>query len=628
MLEARKANARVLFDGRQHYEIPVFQRPYVWNKEDQWAPLWDDVVRVAESNIPSGDAKSAASHFLGAVVFEAKKSSSSGVSRLDVIDGQQRLTTLQLLLDAVQEIVSELGYAREAVRLEDLILNPAPEFAGQPERFKLWPSRLDRPAFAHAMDPASPAPMGPSLISDAHAFFKERARGWIAGVPVAPDVIVPGTQDDRVTQLSETLMNRLMLVSIDLSDDEDSQLIFETLNDRGTPLLKADLIKNWVFRRGIELGADVDVWSDTIWDDFDGDWWRDEIAQGRVSRSRIDIFLQYWLTMCTFDEVTSELAFRKFTEYADKRMTDVAAAETFLRELRADADTYRSLDDLGRDTPAGRYRYQVVEAMELAATTPAFLWFISKNHRVPEDQVAIGLGALESWATRRALLRIDNDVNRLMIAVLKELAAVDPARAGDVLRTFLSSQTAESRYWPSDQEMRARMPGQKIYNSLKQSRIRAVLSAVEQYLRSTAKHEQVAVPSGLSIEHVMPREWRTFWNPEPKLDPQAEARRDVLVNSIGNLTLITQSLNSSLRHRPWLDAESVGLKQGGHEGQGKRSLLNTFSLLVLNKQIVDAHPLAWTDDDIEARATQLTEAIIAVWPGPDETRQQIERERS
>lgn len=618
MLEAKKSNARVLFDGRQHYEIPVFQRPYVWTLEDQWEPLWEDVVRVAESNIPAAGRKPTPSHFLGAVVFEAKKASSSGVSRLDVIDGQQRLTTLQVLLDAVQDTIGHLGYSREADRLEDLILNRAPEFASSPERFKLWPSRLDREAFAHAMDPSTPAPPEAHGITDAHAFFKSSAKRWITGVALGADEVPPGTEDDRVRELTETLSNRFMLVSIDLTDDEDSQLIFETLNDRGTPLLKADLIKNWVFRRGQELGAVVDEWSDVFWDDFDGDWWRDEIAQGRLSRSRIDIFLQYWLTLRTMSEVKSELVFQDFKTYAEDRMKDPASAEAFLRALRADADTYRGLADLGVETPAGRFRSQVIEAMELAATMPVLLWFISSNNAVPSDQVAVGLGALESWAIRRTLMRLTSkDVNRFMVAILKELDAKPINLTGEIVRQYLSEQTADSRYWPSDRELRNELPDKKVYGVIKQSRLRTVLSAYEAHIRASHKHEQVALPDGLSIEHVMPREWRTYWDPEPKLDVQAASQRDLLVNSLGNLTVITQSLNSSLKHRPWTDEEASGIKQGGQEGKGKRALLNAFSLLVLNKHLVDDNPDEWTDAAIRARGAQIVEAIIAVWEGPD-----------
>jgi hypothetical protein len=209
-----------------------------------------------------------------------------------------------------------------------------------------------------------------------------------------------------------------------------------------------------------------------------------------------------------------------------------------------------------------------------------------------------------------------------MVAILKVLAKTNPDAAGSTLRDFLSAQTAESRYWPSDAQVIDSLPAQKAYGPIKQSRLRAVLGAIEERWRATStKYEDVAIPSGLSLEHVMPQEWKTFWDEEPNLSPEAAARRDRLVGSLGNLTLATQSLNSSLSNRPWTDAEAADLKQGGHEGKGKRSLLSTFSLLVLNKKIVDEHVNAWTEGDIEARSLEIVNAITAIWPGPDTKRQ-------
>lgn len=157
-----------------------------------------------------------------------------------------------------------------------------------------------------------------------------------------------------------------------------------------------------------------------------------------------------------------------------------------------------------------------------------------------------------------------------------------------------------------------------MYGSLKQSRIRAVLAAVERQLRLDSKIEAQELPSQLTIEHIMPREWRTFWDPEPKLDPSAAATRDALVNTIGNLTLITGSLNSSLKHRPWTDNDAAELKQGGSEGQGKRSLLEAYSILMMNKKLVNANKDKWTEQQIRDRAIELTNLIIANWPGPNE----------
>ncbi len=617
-MEAHTRSPRDLFEGKEHYEVPAFQRPYVWNEEDQWAPLWDDVVRVAESYVDAHESGTGADphHFLGAVVYESKPPVAGDVTRHDVIDGQQRMTTLQLLVDAAYRVLSERGHALMAEGLEDLIYNRSNAFKGRRERFKLWPSHADREAFARTMDPSAQGPID-HRIAEAHRFFLEEARRWIVGTPDSDGLVPAGDEYLRAEALSSTLQDRLLLVVIDLTGHDDSQLIFETLNDRGTPLLKADLIKNWVFREGGAIGADVDRWAETHWADFDNTWWREEITQGRLVRSRVDIFLQYWLTMRRQEEVKAEHVFRVFAEYAKPHMSDRGSADSLLTALRKDADTYRSLAQLDGTSIEGRFYSRVLETMELAATTPVFLWLLSENHGVPADQLTLGLEAIESWVIRRTLLRLTTkDVNRFMVAILKVLGETSPEEAGQRILSFLSEQTAETRYWPTDTQVRANLPAMRLYGNVRQGRLRVILAAVEQYLRDQSNmYEAVSLPSGLEIEHIMPQGWRTHW--DSGLTPTEAAERDRLVNSIGNLTLVTKSLNGSLSNRPWTDAQADGLKEGGEPSKGKRTLLNAFSLLVLNRLVVEAHPEAWTDNDIAGRSEAVTGAITSIWPRPE-----------
>ncbi len=610
-----------MFEGKEHYEIPAFQRPYVWNEEDQWAPLWDDVIAVADSYIRAKETATepkVGQHFLGAVVYQTKPPVTADVTRHEVIDGQQRMTTLQLLLDAAQQVMEERGHEDFAGSLEDLILNKSKAFQGKRERFKLWPSQVDRAPFSAAMSGETYLGVDHRIIQ-AHRFFRREVESWLIGKPDEDGSVPPGSEELRAEALSSTLEERLTVVAIDLSGHDNAQLIFETLNDRGTPLLKADLIKNWVFRQGDALGADVEIWSNTYWADFDDVWWRQEIPQGRQVRSRVDIFLQYWLTMRTQDEVRADQAFRIFTDYAAPRMKAVDAANELLAGLRKDADVYRNFAQLDASTPSGRFYSRVIETMELAVVTPVFLWLLSENHAVPESQLKLGLEAFESWVIRRALLRLTTkDVNKFMVHVLKTLHGSSPESAGDQILACLVEQTSETRHWPADSDLIAQLPEARVYGNIRQSRLRVILAAVEQHLRdqSTMYEPIQALPNGLEIEHVMPRGWRTHWDTKPPLAPDLAAQRDKILNTIGNLTLVTKSLNASLSNRPWTDAAAAGMSEGGMPDLGKRSLLNTFSLLVSNKEIVDTHVESWTEGDIAQRSADITRAICAIWPRP------------
>ncbi|WP_063046007.1 DUF262 domain-containing protein [Nocardia pseudovaccinii] len=612
---------KALFDSAVHYEIPVFQRPYVWSEDDQWAPLWQDVIRVVDKVLAVGDDQDAldaiSGHFLGAIVFKSKPASTGDVTRHSVIDGQQRTTTLQVLLDAAQKVLADLGYEDEGEALAELTVNSAKRFRNKPEQFKLRPSRSDRDAFSAVMSGADVGGYDDHRVVEAHRFFSNEIHIWITGVRDDHDRGLVGTQSERVQALTDVLQFRLLVVAINLSGHDDDQLIFETLNDRGTPLLKADLIKNWIFQRGEQLHADVNTWPDRFWLEFDDDWWREEIAQGRHLRSRIDVFLQYWLTMRTRDEILVDETFRRFTEYVDTQMATVEYAEELLTQLQRDAEQFRSLAEMPTSTAAGQFYRRVIQEFELAATTPLLMWLLSDNHRIPDDQVELALTALESWVIRRTLLRYtSSDVNRLMVSTLGIVEGVPPQEVGNIVSRYLSAQTAETRRWPTDEELREVLPGLRMYGNIRQARLRVVLEGVEHLLR-TERHERISVDNALQIEHVMPKAWRKFWDGRPPLDDKAAGARDRLVNTLGNLTLVTQKLNGSLSHRPWTDEQAMQVAPTGKEaGMGKHSLLSKFSVLVLNKELLDAHRDAWTEDDIFKRSAHLTEMICQAWPGP------------
>lgn len=612
-LEANALTPRDLFDPTVCYEVPPFQRPYVWTEEDQWQPLWDDLARVVEAVIEAGDEPTEISHFLGAVVLKFVSTPAGAPSKHWVIDGQQRLTTLQLLLDAAQLILTQHGENEDAESMQELVLNRANRFRNTPNRFKLWPSRVDQRAFEQVMDDALETSDDTvnSRICQAHTFFLSSIHEW---ADVTGD---PAKTKTKLSALAQVLQQRLQVVAINLAIHDDDQLIFETLNDRGTPLLQADLIKNFVFQQCLEIGADVDAWNDKYWQDFDDDWWRDQVAQGRLYRSRIDLFLQYWLTMRLRDEIPTDAVFSRFRTFSHEHLQSVPDAEGFLRSLRKDADSYRELVTQDLQSAAAKFYGRVVESLELGAFIPLLLWLISDNHDVPEVQVATGLGAVESWAVRRTLLRMTmKDVNKTVVSALQDLDGKPIDQIGPAVVAFLSQQTADARSWPTDEGLRQQLHLVRVYGNIKQPRIREVLSAIEM-LRRNERHESISLPDRLEIEHVMPRGWRTYWGSDIQGDLELAAARDVLVDTLGNLTLVTKKLNGSLSNRPWRDNEAAVVASSGQEpGVGKRSLLNRYSLLVLNKEIVQAHPHAWTEDDIRDRARDITEAVIKIWPRP------------
>ena len=245
-----------LFQKEVRYTIPPFQRPYVWSQDDQWEPLWEDVRNVAENYLEelesSGNDEVEAEqktspHFLGAVVLKQVPTPAKDIDQREVIDGQQRVTTLQLLLDAIQQICEESDQPyvkRVARRLAKLVTNDE-ELIGDDRLhiFKLWPTRGDREAFRHAMDNGLAVnDFEESLIVQAHEFFQLQVRKWLQEAA--------GPIEHRIDALEAAATSMLQMVVIDLGSQDDPNLIFETLNARGTPLEQSDLIKNYVLSRG------------------------------------------------------------------------------------------------------------------------------------------------------------------------------------------------------------------------------------------------------------------------------------------------------------------------------------------------------------------------------------------
>ena len=154
---------KTLFQQEIRYTIPRFQRPYVWTHDEQWEPLWDDVRNVAERYLEElencdGNAveaeKATVKHFLGAIVVQQVPTATRDIDRREVIDGQQRMTTMQLLLDATQQVCEKLGLEQNAYGLSKLVANDERLVKTENPHhvFKLWPTRTDREAFRHAMD--------------------------------------------------------------------------------------------------------------------------------------------------------------------------------------------------------------------------------------------------------------------------------------------------------------------------------------------------------------------------------------------------------------------------------------------------------------------------------------------
>ncbi|MDE0461187.1 MAG: DUF262 domain-containing protein [Caldilineaceae bacterium] len=610
-METNIHTPRQLFQQPVCYEIPLFQRPYVWSQEDQWEPLWDDVRNVAEDYLEKmvlsgGDdvlaQRQTTSHFLGAVVLKQVSTPAKFIPKREVIDGQQRMTTIQLLLDAIQLVCEEFG-AKAAMRLSMLVLNPE-ELIGDDddEIFKLRPSRTDQDAFKHAMDNGLAVNrFEESLIVQAHEFFQRQVREWIEK-PL-------GTRSDRVEALEAAVTTMLQMVVIDLGPQDDPNVIFETLNARGTPLEQSDLIKNFVMSKFPKSGVR------DVWEGLDDKWWREEVAQGKLYRPRLDMLLNYWLAMRTGQDVGPSRVFDVFRSFTSERsISDV------MSDLKRDLRHYRRF--MTRRTPEEEvFYYRTFQVMKAGVITPVLLLLLAaeRGARIRAFR------ALESFLVRRMICRqTTKDYNRLFLELASRLreSRSDNAdkvvahflkeqtwdRIGDsgndsvdkVVAAFLKKQTAYSREWPNDITVAVSLETSPLYRLLTRGRLRLVLEGIESKLR-TPKSEPLVIPTKLTIEHLMPVSWEAHWPLPEGDDPVASAEnRHRIVHTIGNLTLVTRKLNSAMSNAPWDE---------------KRAELSKFSKMSLSDVLTMESQ--WNEEKILARSRHMARLISQCWPGPD-----------
>ena len=311
-MEAKDYSLDDIFRASQLLEIPLYQRRYIWDLASQWKPLWNDIQRIAIRGL-SNPQEIQRPYFLGSVVIQQRPNEVGAVQRRTVIDGQQRLTTLQLLLDATHAVLVELNVLEEAEQLEAVIRNKIKSSRPNHERFKVWPLNIDQAAFEEVMN-AEPPVLHKSLTHResrfvrAHEFFTEQVRDYLHA-----------ESESKIEAKAEVLVNALReslkLVVISLEQYEDPQEIFETLNARGVRLTSADLIKNFIFQRLLLEGEDDSDAYNKYWKLFETPFWEKLISKGRYIEPRLAIFLSQFLVSRVAEEIKVERVFDRFKRY-------------------------------------------------------------------------------------------------------------------------------------------------------------------------------------------------------------------------------------------------------------------------------------------------------------------------
>jgi len=619
-----------LFQDRRQYRVPFFQRPYVWNKEDQWERLWADISEKADMRV---DGEQPTPHFLGAAVLEPQKREGLiGVDIFNIIDGQQRLTTLQYFLAALAIVLREENQATLLSIVEGCLKNGNTDTMQQPETevFKVWPTFRDRANFQIAMGATSLDELreqfptsftqsgGLKKIGVEHPpaleaiwYFAEQIIQWISKELDTPKL-------SRLTAISEAVFRDLQLVSISLGEQDDAQIIFETLNGHGAQLHATDLIRNYVFMRADRENAPAAELFETLWSPFESAFWTQEQRRGRLLKPRMEWFVQTALEAIFGEEVEIGRLYASYRRFAVGRGRPITAAEQ-LHILDAHAANYRQLiSGVGSD-PIARFGRR--SAVWDASTTHALALRIASSGLPAEAQDQM-YGYLTSYLVRRAICGLPSkNYNKIFIQQLKKLSARE--LTPEILRSTLASTDKYTSRWPRDEEFKKAWLTEKMYpGNLDAPRVKSVLAEIEASMRPTQSEEPL--PYGLDnldIDHILPTSWFEFW---PLLDgskvarseasavelsdllsetlserQQAVCNREEAKRTMGNLTLLHYGVNRSIQNR---------------EFALKRNELFRVSNLHLNRSVMLLEK--WDEAEIAKRGHALFECAVNLWRGP------------
>lgn len=545
-----------VINGSSQFVIPVFQRDYRWS-DAQCAQLWSDVLRIGKAG--------GGHHFMGSLVYIAAGDSSAAFTRWLLIDGQQRLTTLTLLVLALRNHMEAKAWTPAAEddptvkKLTNYYLRNNDEEGDR--QYKLVLRRHDQEVLRALLD-GQPAPKDSgSRVLDAYEFFQDRlAEG------VDPRVVYSG-------------IGRLLVVDVTLDRAvDDPQLIFESLNSTGLDLSQADLIRNFILM-GLPEAQQTQLF---------GSYWQkiDDLFRG--ASSTFDAFARDYLALKTGapQQVKAEDVYQEFRHFFRSREATFGLEES-LKDILRFARFYAAFA-LGKDVPPkiAPVLGRVSRLAEVTAILVMQLFDLHAQGVLSIDEFAEALELLESYVFRRSVCGLQTrGYWQVFAAMAHRLTATSPLAT---LKAVIFRQRDSYRF-PKDVEFRDALRTRDIYG----------MKRTLHYLLTRLENFDTKEPtdtSSYTVEHVLPQNERLSPAWREMLGADWQQVQQAWVNRLGNLTLT--AYNSSYSDRPFEEKKTI---KGGFNESAVR----------LNKSIREA--AKWTVSEVEARGTALAERALQIW---------------
>lgn len=619
-----------LFQDRRQYMVPFYQRAYVWTLGNQWDQLWEDILAKAEARLLGS---AITPHFLGAIVLDPQpRSGLIGVDTLHIIDGQQRLTTLQFILKAAKMVLKTVNATSISEIITSTLINSNPDTMRDSniEKYKVWPTFRDRDDFKRAFAAESrdelrmafpdsftqreslrkigiyhPSPL------EAIWYFSGQFERWIRAGGEAEISL-------RSETLATSILQDLKVVSIVLGKGDDAQVIFETLNGRGAQLHATDLIKNFIFMRADKEGDDSKNLYESLWSPFEKSYWNEIQRRGRMSKPRIEWFIHASLQATMQEEVDLGRLYFEYRRFALGDSIPYKAKDQleFLSKFSA---LYSDMTNKRGSEPIAVFGRRI-SSYDVTTLHPLALFIGASGLNDTEKNKMYDL--LVSYVVRRLMCGLTpKNYNNVFMSLLKSLSRSE--LSATTLQNLLGSLTGEASRWPRDEEFKNACENSPLFPGLLDSaRMRAVLSELEYALRDSARTEDPlwAEMGHLDVEHILPQSWFAHW-PLPNGDlaersdlngiglkillgtalsdrEEAIVEREEKLKTLGNLTLLNLSVNREAQNKAF---------------PVKKGLLIENTNLRLNIPVLAKN--GWDEKSIEERGKMLAQTALKIWPG-------------
>lgn len=562
MVAAHETTLRELLEGAKQYRVPLYQRTYSWTNA-QLERLWEDIRKLADERVNDPSL----THFIGSLVLAPSPTYGPSVSVFLVVDGQQRLTTLSILLCAIRDhrAKHEDPDHRERINSEYLINKYKPS-----HRLKLVPTQADRAAYEACLE-STPQAGGSDNIGAAYRFFAAQLEGL-------------DDPDDPmdIQRIEDAVISGMALVSVVAQAGDNVYRIFESLNNTGLKLTQADLLRNYLFMRLPTRGEAV---YENLWLPL----------QRQLDSAELEQL--FWLDLVHRNpEVKQTDTYAGQQARLNRLHTEQEIEDEVRRFCRLGALLTKILHPEKEEDPEVRRRLARLKAWDTTTVYPLLLHLLDRRDQgtATSEQIASAMLYIESFFIRRLLIgRATTGISRILLRSVPELKPDLPV--DEAVRTYLSTGR---KYYATDASVREAVRTMPFYLHGRATQRKLVL----QWLEESYGNKEPVQPEPLTIEHVMPQsptaEWRQMLSEDLQGEESFVEVHEALVHTLGNLTLT--GYNAELSNSSFL----VKRNQLGKSG------------IRLNQQIVAQK--RWGRPEILARADALAEQIIATWPGPTE----------